>query len=179
MLLYDDPNATEFQDEELIWREIYGGDDSDSDLEDLEGRRGRRPASRVRRPGDARTPREPREKKDRVKKEKSAGDKGDKGVTKIAYVSDKHGEFVTAVKRVRIVDLNALEYVRLPKLEKDVPKVQIIQPYQPPVQAPGCIVLTVRGVVCALSVSVSVCVDPPWSRVMPMDGCCLCRYPTC
>jgi hypothetical protein len=58
----------------------------------------------------------PKEKKEKVpkeKKDKVPKDKKDKGVTQLAFVSDVHGQYVTALKRIRAVDLNALEYIRV------------------------------------------------------------------
>jgi hypothetical protein len=51
-------------------------------------------------------------------------------VTQIAFVSDMRGQYVTALKRVRIVDPNAITYQRIPPV---LPEswAKRIQPYVP------------------------------------------------
>ena len=68
-------------------------------------------------------------------------EKKDKGVTQRAFVSDEKGQYVTALKRIRAVDLNALEYIRV---ANPAHPSQRIAPYCPEVSTTQCVYIEVQ-----------------------------------
>ena len=57
--------------------------------------------------------------------------RGEKSVTKIAFVSDMHGRYVTGLRKIRKVDPNAIVYQKVPKV-LPLSWAKIIKPYAPP-----------------------------------------------
>ena len=70
-------------------------------------------------------------KKKKTQGTRRAVARGDKSVTKIAFVSDMHGRYVTGLRKIRKVDPNAIVYQKVPKV-LPLSWAKIIKPYAPP-----------------------------------------------
>ena len=91
------------QDEDAFWDDIYDGKHKNKK---------RRKKIKIKK---ARAKRERKGRRDYSNR--LPGELGFSGVTKIAFVSDARGRFVTAIKKTRWVDPNAIVYTKVPNLK--------------------------------------------------------------
>ena len=83
--------------DDAFWDELYGKEAKKRRRELGKAERQARP-KKVRRPREGLLP----------------GEKGAGAGTQIAFVSARHGRYVTAIKKIRHVDPNAIEYTKIP-----------------------------------------------------------------